>query len=500
MEMRDLPELESVTCGGPAAHAVSVIGWIVISLFLGAFCAAAIEIAARLVTHRWPGPMIYVPVGVCFAGVAALWLARKNWLDWQWTTDSAGVSVHMLFGKRQVAWSEITEASVKSGSSGRIYYLRTASGRFGVADMRSSVGELIGASIYQHLRRFGKADESLLTPGARTLWMPIPREVPEEMDWHNPKPPNWSIALAVTVVIAIAAPIAFFLAKKIKLEPFWNALSHNGWLLIVGAYKMLRERLIMAHIVAIRHDHIEMRTPRGLVFLPWTDIHYVHWDNTRKTLSLGRTTYTDVAVIPYRQDWPDSAACILAIIRHLREAHHTPPVVIPSQLVGIMYSGKVGPVSAFGDGDSLTLRCGSLTFGAPIALLSVPLAVVAFWTVFSPSGWQGIRPLYLVLAALSEVLAITLIFASITTYRADASGLTASNLGRRKFIDWRDVASYVVTPGSGPKSGRVLIGTMGEVLARLPYSRAAADSETFLAYLDARLAPVRQHDLPTLTR
>ncbi len=500
--MRDLPELDSVTCGGPAMHAVNVIGWVVIAVILGTVCAGVVEGVARLITGRWLAIPICIGVAIGFAALIAAWMSRRDWFDWQWTTDAQGLTVRGVFRKRHIAWSEITEARGDAKSSGKVYRLKTNSAKLSITDVHGAAGQLIGASIYQHLRRFGKADESLLTAGARTFWVPIPKEVPEEMDWHHPKPPNWSIAAAVMIVIAIAAPIAYYLGPKIKLGEWWNTLSHSGWALVLHAYKLLRERLIMASSVAIRNDHIEMRTPRGLVFLPWTDIKYVHWDNSRRTLSLGRATFTDVAVIPYRADWPDSAACILAIIRHLRDVHHTPPVIIPPQLLSVMYSGEIAPVSAFGEGQVVEVR---IAHGPGYALLSM-LCVAPFlgiwWLTRDPSrlvhvpGWIFALPMAFV------AVAVVGMFFARTTYRADSQGLTVISPGRRRrFIDWRDVASYVVTSGSGRKAGRVLTDSLGGVILRIPFAeRANPNAEAFIAYLDARLAPVRLHNLPTMTR
>jgi hypothetical protein len=107
---------------------------------------------------------------------------------------------------------------------------------------------------------------------------------------------------------------------------------------------------------------------------------------------------------------------------------------------------------------------------------------------------------FVVLVAFLAIDVIADLFVRIT-YRADSRGLTVSFLSGRKFIDWREVASYMVTPGSGSKAGRVLTDPSGRVLLKLPfYERANPDAENFMAYLDARLAPVRQHDLPVLTR
>lgn len=501
MEMRDLPELETVTSGGRAMHAISVFGWLLITIVLAAACAVATELLIGLIIHRWLGIPVCVALTLGFMPLIATWLARKSGFDWQWTTDAGGLTVSGLFRKRHIAWSEITEAKGKANSGGRAYYLKTESTKLTFADMVQASGELIGASIYQHLRRFGKADESLLTPSARTFWMPIPDEVPDEMDWHNPKPPNWSIALVVTVAIIIAAPIAYYLGPRIKLGRVWDILSHNGWLLIAGAYKALRDRLITARSVAIRRDHLEMRTPRGLVFLPWNEIRFVHWDNARKSLALGRAMYTDVAVIPYRAEWPDSAACILAIIRHLRLARHTPPVPIPTQLLSVMYSGTIAPVSAFSDSDAVEVKVAHASVGvAGVLLCAIPAAII-WWLMKDPARMFKMRiPSWIfMLPIVFVVVAAVVSLVARTTYRADSRGITVNLLGRRKFIDWRDVASYVVTPGR--RGSRVLMDPVGRVLVKLPFSeRADPSAESFTAYLDARLAPVRQHNLPTLMR
>jgi hypothetical protein len=330
--------------------------------------------------------------------------------------------------------------------------------------------------------------------------MPIPDDVPDEMDWHHPNPPNWSIAAAVVVVIMIAAPLAYFFGHKIELGSLWNMFSHWGGLLVVWAYKSLRDRLIMARSVAIRRDHLEMRTPRGCVVLQWADIRYVHWDNARKSLALGRATYTDVGVIPYLATDPDSAACILDIIRHLRLAHHTPPVAIPTQLLPGLYSGSVAPVKAFSDGDAVEVKIAMGPVQLALALLCVAPALAIWWLARDPLRARWITTVWVFVAPLALVaLAVASMFVARTVYRADSRGITVKLLLKRRFIDWRDVAAYVVTPGR--KVSRELMDPSGRVLLRIPFSeRAHPNAERFIAFLDARLSAVRQQDMPTLVR
>lgn len=499
--MRDLPELESVTTGNAVTRAVTILGLVVVSVVLGALAAGAIWLLVNLFT-RQSMPLLYgIVIGLAAATTAAAFMARDKTFDWKWTIDSDGITIHGLYRTRHIGWSEITSAEGKPRSNS--YNLRTATSQFAIADMMQSQGEVIGASLYQHLRRYGKADESLLTPGARTFWIPIPDEVPKEMDWHHPNPPNWSILMGATIAIMIAVPIAYFLGSRFKFGDLFGWVQHWAVPLALWAYKKLRDRLIVARSLSIRGDHIEMRTARSMLYLNWRDINYVHWDNTHKSITLGKGQFTSVAVIPYLENDRDSAASILAILRQLRLAHHTPPVPIPTLLLPKLYEGASAPITMYPGDEAAEIKLNNGLAGAvPVLLTILPLGFIA-WLMsdikrLMETDWL---PKALLAPVVGLALGVAVVFLMRTTYRADANGITIKTLLKSRFIDWREITAYTVASSSGAKSKRMLTDSAGQVVLTTPYlDETQPHIERFTALLDARLAHVRQHHLPTLIR
>ncbi len=507
--MRDLPELESVSTGNRASRTLGLIAWLLISAVAGGAFAAVVWAAAYAFRDQHLPLAALIVLGLGVAIALAVLLARSKAADWRWDLDPDGITIHGLFSTRHMPWSEITEA--KPGAGGKYYHLKTAKRWFTIANLMQSSGEtngeVIGASLYQHLRRYGKADESLLTPGARTLWIRIPDEVPKETDWHHPNPPNWSILMAVTVVLLVIAVIGYFFGLKLKLGKILGSAHNWAGGLVAWAYKKLRDRLIVARSVSVRSDHIEIRTARQNLYLLWQDIAYVRWDNTHKSMTLGKGMFTSVAVIPYEDD-PQAAACMLSIIRHLRLARHTPPVLIPIQLLPRLYEGASAPIATFADTDAAEVKVASTVASVLLSVLPVILAflpiALAFWVIKDPKRmlemgkWIQLLP---IVALGGFALALIGVFVIRTTYRADASGITVKTPLKRRFIDWREITNYTVATASGARSKRRLADSTGRVILETPYLKdAEANDARFIAFLDARLAHVRQDQLPTLTR
>ncbi len=498
-QLTDLPELDSVTSGGRGLLVVSLIGLGIFSLFFGAAIAAVYALIRVIGQHADFSPMETLAVGLAGAVASALLMIRTNWFEYQWTIDSTGLTIKGISRARHIGWSQVTDAKAKVLIGDKVSCtLRTTAGKIVLGDPFGDRSSLIAASLYQHLRRYGKADESMLTAGSKTFWMPIPREVPGEMDWHNPKPPEWSVTLAITLLVLIAVPLIYYLGPRVDWGHAWNLLHNCAGAVIPLGYYKLRERIIAAHVVSVRHDGIEMRTARRMIYIPWREVAYVQWNQQHSVFTVGRSTYRDVAIIRYRREDPASATVILSIIRQLRAVHHAPPVVIPPPMRTMLIDNVEWQSSVLASTESVEARAAKPSVVAAgvfsVVFMAVMLVVLMTTKAFPPVAIAG-------LAILEALDAVFWIGQATTVYRANSEGLTVSSFGKRRLIRWHDVTSYTIVPIRGTNATkRILKGFSGRPLLMLALAEGIrADNDVFLAYLDAKLAPVRQSPT-TLTR
>lgn len=493
-----LPELDCVSTGR-GMIVVVVIAWLLVSAIAGALCGVVYSVIRF--GRSTPFSLVeFIAVSAAFAVVAALLMIRTNWFDCQWTTDSSGLTIRGLSRERRIEWSEITQASGKPMTGDKIACtLKTSSGKMSIPDLFDDGGGLVCASIYQHLRKYGKADESLLSAAARTFWTPIPHEIPQEMDWHNAHAPDWPLTIVVAVLVLIAVPLAYYLGPRVHWGDAWSYLHQFAAGVIPLGYFKFRERLIAVRSVSVRHDGIEMRTARRMVYVPWRDIGCVQWHQQHNTLTIGRSSYTEVGMIRYRADEPSSGILILAIIRQLRSVHHKPPIVLPKPLLPIL--GLSGAWLAAGQpaDEPVTVR----PTGVSRLIVTVPLLVVA--TTFVVTFWRiGMFPAsaLIALGAVDLLVAGALLRACTQVYRADSEGITLTALGQRKRVRWQEVAQYVVKPIAGSSTvRRILKDSSGGILLILPLPQASRpDIDYFHAYIDARLATVRQDNTKVMMR
>lgn len=497
----DLPELDSVSAGGRGSYVVNVIAWLFASLLAGGVCGGVYALV-RLGSRSGIDWIAFAAIVAVGAVVAAFLMTKTNWFDCNWTTDSSGLAVSGPFRERLIAWSEVMEATGKTALGDKMTVtLKTSLGKIVLSDAFDATGGTIGASIYQHLRRYGKSDESLLSPGARTFWTPIPREVPNEMDWHNPKPPDWPLTLVIALLVVVVVVLAYFVGPRLDWGHAWSFLHQFAGALIPLGYHKFRERLIAARSVSVRHDGIEMRTARGMVYVPWTDIGCVSWHQQQNTLTIGRSTYSDVAMIRYRADDPTSATLILAIIRQLRAVHHQPPVVIPKPLLPMLGLAGVWQTGGAASGEPVEVRP---LKGRPLVVVVVVLlgAAIVFALAWSRHLFPFVPRVLSAFAILNLLTGLLLLRQSTLVYRADAEGITVKSLGQSRLIRWQDVASYITKQSALVSAqNRVLKDLSGRTLLTLALPEGSrSDIDLFLACVDAKLAPVRQDNTRVLMR
>jgi hypothetical protein len=235
-----------------------------------------------------------------------------------------------------------------------------------------------------------------------------------------------------------------------------------------------------------------------MIYIPWREVSYVQWNQQHSIFTIGRSTYRDVAIIRYRREDPASATVILSIVRRLRAVHHTPPVVIPPPMRTMLIDKVEWQSSVLASTESVEARTAKRSAVAvgvfSVAFMTAMLVVLLTTKAFPPIAIAG-------LAIADAMSAVFWIGQATTVYRANPEGITVSSFGKRRLIRWHDVTSYTIVPIPGTNATkRILKSFSGRPLLMLALAEGIrADNDVFLAYLDARLAPVRQSPT-TLTR
>lgn len=496
----DLSGFESASSGGRGLFVAALVGWFVITVTGAAVCAA---IAVALSGLAWPDrPMaaVFFPSMAGFALLLGAWLARRDWFNWRLETDSDGLTIWRLFSKRQVSWSQVTDASSVTGMSGNITYsLKTAAGTVAVSDPLQSTSASLNLSVFHHLRKLGKLEAYQAPKATHTLLEPIPDNVPAEIDWHNPKPPNWSITAVVMICLVLAIPAVILIGRHFKALKDFGFLSHGGNAIVLGIVALFRERLIVAKNASVRQDGLEIRTGRRLLFLRWTEIGHAHWDAARKTFAIGRSKWSDVGAIPFRPSDPDSGLMILAIIRQLRAAHHNPPVAVPPVLLPLLALTPTPSAHSFRTGDeAVELR--PIRARMAITMVSVIVIESVLFMVL-PTLLPLPRLFVYALIASNVIILPVLVAHALRVYRADSEGVSLTSPIRRQTVNWREVAAYIVQRSDSGITRRTLKDSSGGTLMSFAFiDGVRPETDRFTAFVDAQLASVRQDNVPRMMR
>ncbi|MEN6520742.1 MAG: hypothetical protein ABFD46_06270 [Armatimonadota bacterium] len=154
------PDLEEVEAGNKSNRCISALFASIFLLFALLFTPfLVIAPLVVLVTNTCSfGDGCLLVVIVVFAAFFDTWVVRRLfYAENYWQTDSGGLTVHKVFTKRRVLWSDIREASLAKSRFGSLYYrFKTQHGIFSVS---SSVMEhaALEASIKYHLWRHNVA-------------------------------------------------------------------------------------------------------------------------------------------------------------------------------------------------------------------------------------------------------------------------------------------------------------------------------------------------------
>lgn len=501
----DLPGLESVSGGSWAWAGVYAFLGIILGAVPGLIAGLALRLAKsrpdnteRLLYDLLTAATIGAAAGLL---VAAAVILKK---DFVFKTSRDGLTARGIRRCRFLPWGEIMETSVRKRWTGEAVYVLTTERHTVILPPSEGISSAFAASVWQHLRRFGRQDDSFLTEEARSFWVPIPEEVPVELDWHNPSAPSWPLMGAAAIVVILLALVWHFrefIFDDGRLSGLFHAFSGA----VGGGLAAFSRRLFTVSQCSVRTDYFEARTAVGPVFLEWEDVRAAGW--ARGGLSVRGAGLRTRADIPFTPADQQSVFVVLSILRRLRELPHIPPVAIPEPLRSSAWLRAA--VDAAPSPDFVELRQPA---SIRIAIFTGMLLSAALLTGISFVSAMPIPPAArwaLRFAAAVDAL-LGFVMLKGRSLRADTDGITYSHPFGSRFVRWSQIASYRVRqsrqsqdmiafaltePGQAPGpvtytfrdcTGRVLLSFM-------PFG-PEEDRQTLAAIIERRLASLKQEE------
>ena len=335
-ELSDLPCLESVETKSSAV-------WPVVLVY-GGFAVWQVAILCILLWkyRQYVGQQAYAIVGLIVALV--LWVGLRLLLSYTYfKTDSNGIAMRGPLLRRFIAWSDVQQAATRRRGSRVSVVLKMARGRASIQPgaLGSTEGESIVASMWQHLRRVGKANGIELGETSRNLWQPIPDDVPTSVDYDVQKRPASRIGAVCGLLLPpVAVVMVAIVARK---EAF-------GVLPLFGLMVLAMEKWTILPSIRCRPWHVAVR-PDGLlakmtfrdVYVPWSSVATAHWEATGLVVT---SKGPDAQVrLSYSLGDASSELFIQSVIRYLRTAGIPQAVPLPmlvSRDRSVLYQKSVG--------------------------------------------------------------------------------------------------------------------------------------------------------------
>lgn len=391
-QLPDLPGLESVEAGIGRTLPLGVVMLAVLFLIVGGALWSLREYREFL------GERCGFVYGVtAVAAVASIWVTVGILTgDYHWRTTPDGLFARSILRRRFVRWGEVRQATSRQSALRTVpsYTITASTGKFSIYPGTYSIIGLY-ASIWQHLRRVGRADGLILPVEALSIWDRIPDELPSEMDWTDARPPLLWPYIAIPAVFA--AGVLWFSATEAMDGRYFIAVLMILFSSILPLMftSMLREIRSSARQVTLHEDRLEAVTPRASIVLPWSEVTNGKWEYDSCSggfrILIGGSGSVQ-AGIPYRPTSEESSKLILAIIRRLRTAGRPQALPVPDLLQVDPNAGAlqeepslVGPVVLR---LALPDRLGAAFFpGVPVVTL-----LALFLTAPNPNPWQIVIP------------------------------------------------------------------------------------------------------------
>ncbi|MCX8052849.1 MAG: hypothetical protein N3B12_03490 [Armatimonadetes bacterium] len=253
-------------------------------------CCCCLPVPIVIIGGVVQGYWIYGLIFSVLLILLTLILSRLS--DYRIKTDSWELTARWPFRTIRIPWAEVTHAktiTVESNTYERFIRVEAPGRKIEVPVAGLDMARL-EASVWQHLRRYRKADGVTLSDDALSFWLPIPDDIPSQMDWEMPCELDW-------------APLARY---------------------------SLRPRYILC-------EFVEPESYRKSRAIEWLAVKSADWEvDDKDCLTLSIESESESIYIPLDPDDPTSARFLLAVIRRLRSLEHIKPLPIPRKIRELM--------------------------------------------------------------------------------------------------------------------------------------------------------------------
>ncbi len=251
-------------------------------------------------------------------------------------TNSDALTLQGVFRKRVIFWNDIQSASYRKTRLG-CYCLFIETGNRTIKVYPSGIGgsttsgQVIVASVWQHLRRLNRTDSIELPSAVKSLWEDVPNDVPQEITWG--KSPNLTTkigAVIAAIIFPAMAGSAILLCGSAGSILLWLIIA--SIYLIMGFFLISPEILHKAHKVSVKRDGIEIELALKRLHIPWSEITSSTWLNNSSNgklniKSVNPRAEVDISYLPGNKE---SENLLLAIIRQLRSSSAQIAIPLPS--------------------------------------------------------------------------------------------------------------------------------------------------------------------------
>ena|GEM_PF-6956055 len=440
-QLPDLPALEAVETRTRERPVLASIAF----LFVAGFTGLGVRAYIRLGDYA-RDLLPQVTVAAVLAGGICAWIVYRLILaDFHWRTNADGLHSRSLIRRRFRRWEDMSSLTRLSGKSATTYDSRLVS---------------VDASVWQHMRRLGKADDTALPEPALTFWDVIPDELPTELQWRNPRPIRrnyiiWCTLSGVVLAAGLGLVVSLCFGFRFTDVLFQILICCLYGPLLSSAARM--NKMQPEHIL-LGGKHMQMWFMGRTLNLAPDEVTHAWWGDLG---ILHLRTSTAHFTIPLDSIYDASSMMVLAIIRWLRLAAKPKPIVIPEILRSTFEEKLRSPSIECNGDDRVEVRLGRAD----------QVAVVFLALVFA-APLTGLALQNSDTSVIAAVVTLAAVFASAVTWwltgnyvlYADGSGTTKSFLWWRKSVEWRDVAAYTV----GNKAGS---GTQNRSMRCILWSR-----------------------------
>ncbi|MCX6345355.1 MAG: hypothetical protein NT018_09830 [Armatimonadetes bacterium] len=468
----ELPALESVQTNDRSALPLLIIYFSMIFPMGVLFVMSIIRYRAFLSIQ------VIVLVGVCVLLIAYV-LLRALSGDTYYKTDSKGITLKSALRKRFVSWIEIEEAYTKEVTSDTLVVLKTSDATYTITPSALSggrvMGDLIIASIRQHLGRQGKADNVKLTGTALSLWDTITDCVPREMYWTKPISMVERVSM-VFLMLMFGGMLAGLWATSLGEKPGTIVMLAGLTAMVTMMFGVLLPIIFhKAVALTLRDDYIEAKLPLKRITMLWSEVTSGRWNN-EGLLIFADKPRREIR-IPWDKKSDDSSKLMLALIRRLRSAGVPQAVYIPDAL---RYFAKPAASSANTDAE-LRMSKPEVRF--------IRWGIAAFGFMLLTAAMCGVRKEPVMCGVVGIFTVAWLAFSGkiCDSYylKIDSESLTKGFLGFKTIVKWQDVANAQPRISHG---GFYLKNAKGKTIFEISGGWGyPADRDKFNAALHARL-------------